>query len=118
MNLLGTIVHAAANTQSFDVIVDPVGIFEMDITAIAGGTPSLVLTILGLNPNNGSTWTILAAAAKTGVGKTQLKVHEDLTASANLIAKDILPRKIRIQSVLTGTAPSATVKFYGHTFVH
>lgn len=66
------------------------GVFVINVTA-ASATPSVVFTIKGVAPTSGATWDILASAAITGTGTTVLRVHPELTAAANTIAKDVLP---------------------------
>lgn len=117
MKLLGTTTHAAAGTVDLDLVTEgEAGQFQLDITAIAGTTPSTTFSVLGVNRLNGTTWAILTSTAKNATGQTMLTIHHNLTASANVIAKDILPRHIKIRSVLTGTTPTATIKVYGNTY--
>lgn len=72
------------------------GLFFIDVTALTAGA-SLVFTIAGVSPtNSASVYTILASAAITGTGLTVLRVHPQLTASANLIAKDVLPASLKV----------------------
>jgi hypothetical protein len=67
----------------------------INVTA-SSATPSVVFTIQGKDPASGTYYTILASTAITGAGQTILRVHPDLTAAANQIAKDILPRTWRV----------------------
>lgn len=62
-------------------------------------TPSVVFTVLGVDPVSGLTYTILASAAVTGATTRILRVGPGLTASANLIVNDVLPPVIRISAV-------------------
>lgn len=71
------------------------GIFIIDVTA-AAATPSVVFTIAGLDPTSSKAYTILASAAITGTGTTVLRVHPELTAAANTIAKDMLPATVKV----------------------
>lgn len=75
----------------------------IDITAI-GGSPSVVVTVQGKDPTSGKFYTILASAALTGVATTVLNIYPGMTASANVVASDILPRSFRISTVIGGTA--------------
>lgn len=70
----------------------------IDCTAVAA-TPSVVFTLLGSDPISGKTYSILASAAVTGVGTTVLRVHPELTAAANLIAKDVVPTFFTVTAV-------------------
>lgn len=74
------------------------GVFVViDVSAVAA-TPSVVFTIQGYDPASASWYTILASAAITGTGQTILRVHPELTAAANLVAKDVLPRQWRVNA--------------------
>ena len=70
----------------------------IDVTATAA-TPSVVFTIKGVDPLSGKTWDILASAAVTSTGTTVLRVSPHLTASANLIAKDVVPAHFTVTAV-------------------
>jgi hypothetical protein len=67
----------------------------IDVTA-ASATPSVTFTIQGKDELSGKYYTLLVSAAITGVGTTVLKVYPGLTAAANLVASDILPRTWRV----------------------
>ena len=67
----------------------------IDVTA-ASATPSVVFTIQGKDTVSAKYYTILASAAITGTGTTVLTVYPGLTASANAVANDILPRDWRV----------------------
>jgi hypothetical protein len=84
----------------------PGGILIIDITAVSG-SPSLTFTLQGQDPASNKNYTILASSALTGTGTTILRVHPELTGSANSIAKDMLPHQCRL-SVAVGTADSVT----------
>lgn len=81
-------------------------IVTIDATG-AAATPSVVFTIQGKSKLGTDYYTILASAAITGAGTTVLKVYPGLTAGANLVASDILPRVWRV-SVAAGDADSLT----------
>lgn len=67
----------------------------INVTAITS-TPSVVFTIQGKDEISGSYYTILASAAITGTGTTVLRVYPGLTASANTVANDVLPKTWRV----------------------
>lgn len=67
----------------------------IDATA-ASATPSVVFTIQGKDAVSGAYYTILASAAVTGISTTVLRVYPGLTASANAIANDVLPKTWRL----------------------
>ena len=67
----------------------------IDVTASAA-TPSVVPTIDGFDPLSDSWYNLLTGSAITGAGTTVLRIHPQLTAAANLTAKDFIPKKYRI----------------------
>lgn len=92
-----SIARTATNNSTFACATEG-GLFIIDVTAVTA-TPSVVFTIQGVEPISGNVYTILASAAITATGTTVLRVHPSLTASANAIAKDILPMGINIAAV-------------------
>lgn len=78
------------------------GLFYINVTAVTA-TPSVVFTIAGVNPGSDTAYTILDSAAITGTGLTVLRVHPSLTASANTIAKDMLPQALKITATHADT---------------
>lgn len=80
----------------------------IDITAIAGTSPTLTCTIQGYDPISGKYYDILASTALNATGTTVLKVYPGLTAAANAAANDVLPRNWRLKVVAGGTSPTAT----------
>jgi hypothetical protein len=69
----------------------------IDVTATTA-SPSVVFTIQGKDTVSGKYYTILASAAITGTGTTVLTVYPGLTASANVVGNDILPRDWRVNA--------------------
>lgn len=89
------------------------GLFFIDVSA-AAATPSVVFTIKGHDPVASTSYDILASAAITGTGLTVLKVHPSLTASANAVAKDILPAAISVTATHADTdSITYSVSFVG-----
>lgn len=78
----------------------------INISAVTS-TPSIVFTIQGKDPSSNTYYDILSSAALAAAAQTVLRVHPDLTAAANTIAKDMLPRVWRIKAV-HGNTNSAT----------
>lgn len=78
----------------------------IDVTAITS-TPSITITIQGKDNLSGQYYTILASAAITTVSTVVLRVGPGLTAAANLVANDLLPRTWRV-SVTNGDADGIT----------
>jgi len=74
----------------------------IDATAITA-TPSVVFTIEGKDPTSGKYYTILASAAIVATGTTVLRVHPDLTAATNTVAKDMLPAVWRVKTAVSDT---------------
>jgi hypothetical protein len=66
------------------------------MTAVTA-TGSVTATIQGFDTASGKYYTLLEAAAITGVSTVVLRVHPDLAPSANLIADDFVPSKFRIE---------------------
>lgn len=67
----------------------------IDVTATVA-SPSVTFTIRGYDLVSNKTWNILTSAAITGTGTTLLKVHTDLTAAANTIAKEMVPNYFQV----------------------
>jgi len=113
MNKARTIFASAAVTASGDSgVIDNsdafAGNFVFDITALTGTTPTVTFTVEGIDSQSGKAYTILASAALSAVATTVLKVGPSLTAAANLVANDHLPKQFRVKWVITGTTPSIT----------
>ena len=70
----------------------------------------VVFTIAGMSPG-GTAYTILASAAITTTGLTVLRVHPELTAATNTIAKDVLPAALKITAT-HGDADSITYSMH------
>lgn len=110
-NVDGTALASAARTASVDSAdltnYNARGLhLVIDATAVTL-TPSITVTIQGKDALSGKYYTILAAAAITTVSTVVLKVYPGLTAAANLVASDVLPRTWRV-SVVAGDADSIT----------
>ena len=75
------------------------GLYVRINATAAAATPSVVFTIQGYDPAAGAWYTILDSAAVTGISTVILRVHPALTASANLIAKDLVPLRWRVNAV-------------------
>lgn len=91
-------------------IVTDIGLTDdttSDDTTAGTATIDVTPKIQGYDSVSGKYYDILTGAAITAVGTTVLRIHPDLTASANLIAKDMLPFKYKF--VMThGDAVAAT----------
>lgn len=80
----------------------------IDVTAISGTSPTLTVTIEGKDGESGKYYTLLASTAITATGTTVLRLYPGLTASANAVANDVLPRFWRVSYAIGGTTPAVT----------
>lgn len=71
------------------------------------GTGSVTLDIQGKDPVSGKYYSILTGAAVTTNSTNVYKIHPGLTAAANAVANDMLPRTYRVV-VTANNANSAT----------
>lgn len=99
---------ANANGPDMDNIGYKGGKFVIDITAISGTTPTATFTLEGKDEVSGKYYTILASAALNATGTTVLTVFPGLTAAANTVANDVLPKLWRVRVTIAGTTPSVT----------
>lgn len=83
----------------------------VDVTAV-NLTPSITVTIAGVDPASGQTYTILAATAIATVSTTVLRIGPGLTAVANSTANDYLPPVFRV-TVAHADADSITYSVAG-----
>lgn len=84
----------------------------IDVTAITA-TPSVVVTIDGLDPVSGKYWNLLTSAAITATGTTVLTVGPGLPVTANVSANQVLPDTLRI-TMTHGDADSITYTVAAH----
>lgn len=80
----------------------------VNVSAISGTGASLTVTIKGLDPVSGASYTILASTAITATGLTVLRVYPHLTAVANLTAADVIPPNFQVTATIAGTTPAVT----------
>ena len=105
-----TLTAASANATSA-TITNPnfrgvrVGI---NVTAISGTSPSLTVSIVGVDPVTGSTFTLLQSAAISATGYSTLLVYPGITATSNEKADDVLPFNWQITAAIGGASPSVT----------
>lgn len=87
------------------------GLLMINCTARAGAS-SVVFTIAGVM--DGAAYTILASAAIAATGTTVLRIHPELTAAANTIAKDVLPQAIKVTAThANGDSITYSLNFVG-----
>ncbi|MHB1310545.1 MAG: hypothetical protein ACYC3L_00915 [Gemmatimonadaceae bacterium] len=80
----------------------------INVSAITGTSPTLVVTIQGKDPASGTYYTLLASASITAAGYTTLTVYPGLPATANVSANALLPQNWRVLYAITGTTPAVT----------
>lgn len=69
-------------------------IFFVDVSAGAG--TELTFTIQGKNPTKGTYYNILSGVTVSGVVTQTFRVHPELTAANNTVAKDMMPTIFRV----------------------
>lgn len=94
---------ASANGPDLENIGHKGAVVVIDVTSITGTTPTATFTLQGKDPASGKYYTILASSALNATGTTTLKVHPGLTAAANSVANDIVPRCFRVICTTGGT---------------
>lgn len=85
----------------------------LDMTANPGALGSVTLTINGKDPASGKYYLILSGAAVTTVTTNRYKVGPNVTASANAIAQDYLPKTIQL--VVTANNANPTTYSLGYS---
>lgn len=81
---------------------------SVNISAIAGTTPTITFTVEGKDPASGTYYTLLASTALNATGLVRLLVGPGLTAAANAAANAYLPPVFRVKWVVGGTLPVVT----------
>lgn len=106
-----TLTAAGAGTTNSPDLTNNGGrglVATLDITA-KSGTIDVVVNIQIKDQASGKYTTLLASASKTAVSTTRLVVYPTITASANLIAQDVINEVFRVQVVSgAGSTPSFT----------
>lgn len=85
----------------------------LDMTTV--GTGSVTLTIEAKDEVSGKYYTLLAGAAVTANSTNVYKVYPGLTAAANAVANDVLPRTFRI--TVTANNANAAVYSVGYSLI-
>lgn len=83
-------------------------IVGINITSITGASPTLTVTLQGKDPISGTYYTVLASAALTATGYTELVVYPGATVAANVSASRPVPITWRINTAVGGTTPAVT----------
>lgn len=99
---------AAPDTQEFEAqgVEFERLVLVVDVTAITD-TPSITVTVSGVDRVSGKVFTLLVSAAIVATGTTVLRIGPALTAAANLVANDLVPPVFRV-AVAHGDADSIT----------
>lgn len=84
------------NARGVDVVVD--------VTAVGGLTPQVIVTIEGKDPRSGKYYPLLASAALVAAGTVVLTVYPGATVAANIAVSRQLPRTWRAKAVVSGGA--------------
>lgn len=85
----------------------------IDVTAITGTTPSLIVSVDGKDPTSGKYFALLASASITAVGTYVIRVYPEMLDVANVSAKMPLPKTFRVRATIAGTTPSVTATIGG-----
>jgi ABC-type proline/glycine betaine transport system substrate-binding protein len=84
-----------------------------DVTAVA--TSDVKVKVEGKDPASGKYYTILEGASVTTITTNIYKVYPGLTAAANLVASDILPKTIRL--TVTHANANSTTYSVGYSLI-
>lgn len=79
----------------------------LNISAI-GASVTVTATVQGKDPVTNTYYTLLASAAKAATGFTVLTVYPGLTAAANTVASDVLPRTWNVSVAVVDTTGTPT----------
>lgn len=80
----------------------------VDITAITGTSPTLTVTIEGYDRASGQYYSLLASAALSATGVTELLVYPGVGVTANVSASATVPQLWRVAYTIGGTTPAVT----------
>jgi len=88
-------------------------VIVFDVTAVA--TSDIKMKIEGKDPASGKYYTILESASVTTAVTNVYKVHPSLTAAANSVANDIVPKTFRI--TMTHANANSTTYSVGYSLI-
>lgn len=86
----------------------------INITTLTGTTPTATFTLQGKDEASNTYYTILASTALAATGQTVLRVGPGLTAAANLVANDVIPKGFRVILTTGGTVTNLTATVSVH----
>ena|SRR5690348_4730519 len=77
------------------------------VSGAPGGTsPTMTVTIQGVDVPSGQKWTLLASVAINSAGLTILTVYPGAAVTANVSANDELPSNFNVHVAFGGTTPT------------
>ena len=106
MNLVATSV--SANTPDCDNPFWSGLQVGVNISALAGTSPTLTVIIEGKDESSGVYYPLLTSAPLSAVGFTLLTLYPGVTPVANVSVSQVLPKTWRVRHVIAGTAPQVT----------
>jgi hypothetical protein len=108
LNVLPPLARTASpDTMEYRNMGRVVGIvLVINVTAVVS-TPSLTVSLLGVDLDTGATWEIIESAVIAAAGVSVLKVRPGITIFDNAAVADILPSVIRVVAT-HGNANSIT----------
>lgn len=83
-------------------------VIGINITAITGTSPTLTVSVYGIDGASGQRYLLLASAAKTATGFSTLTLFPGAPTTANVSANAGLPAKWEVEAVIGGTGPAVT----------
>lgn len=90
-------------------------IVGINISAITGTSPTLTVTVQGKDPHSGTYYTVLASAALSATGYTELVIFPGATAAANVSVSRPIPITWRVITTIGGTTPAVTASVTAQT---
>lgn len=103
-----TAVTASSNGDDMDNLSSDTAHVIINITTLTGTTPTATFTVQGKDDASGTYYTLLASTALNATGQTVLRIGPSLTAAANLVANDIIPKTFRVILTTGGTVTNLT----------
>ena len=94
-----------ATPTAFDGVADEAvkGMIVIIDVTVDPAAASVVFTVSGRDPASDKLYTLLVSAAIVATGTTVLRIGPELTASANVVAKDFIPAHWTIAPVHADT---------------
>lgn len=80
----------------------------LDVTALAGTTPTVVVTINGKDPASGKYYPLLTGGTVSTASTNVYRIGPALTAATNTVTNDYVPRVFQVVVTIAGTTPSVT----------